>query len=96
MDLILQTWKAQGYSDDDIQKMSAVLNHPEAMNHAKNTGDFQAAYAMTLPKEEPKVNLNEWFSSFATELPDDAKSLSIALTKFARFIQSEVDKKKPS
>lgn len=92
MNQIEQTWKAQGYNDADIAKMSAVMNHPDACKYALETRDFEKAYQMTLPKEESQINLNTWFSSFIDSEPDDAKSLSIALTKFARFIQSQVDK----
>lgn len=94
MQLIEQAWRSQGYSESDIQKMLAVMNHPEAHKHALETKDFNAAYAMTLPKEESKIDLNLWFSSFTEAQPEDAKSLSIALTKFSRYVQSEVDKKK--
>lgn len=94
MTQIEQTWRAQGYSDADIAKMSAVMNHPEACKHALETRNFDEAYQMTLPAEkEPQHNLLAFFSSFSEDCPDDAKSLSIALTKFARFVQSEVDKK---
>ena len=92
MNQIEQTWKAQGYNDADIAKMSAVMSHPEACKYALETRDFEKAYQMTLPKEESSINLNEWFGSFIESQPDDAKSLSIALTKFSRFVQSQVDK----
>lgn len=95
MNQIEQTWKVQGYSDTDIAKMSAVMNHPLACEHAIKTRDFETAYKMTLPIEkEPQRTMLEFFSSFCEVHPDDSKSLSIALTKFARFVQSEVDKDK--
>ena len=40
------------------------------------------------------VDLNAWFSSFATESPEDAKALSTSLSKFARYVQSMTDKGK--
>lgn len=85
-----------GCSDQHIAKAKAILDNPDAHAYAMRTGDFEGAYLMTLPKEKSEIDLNEWFSSFTTEMPEDAKSLSIALTKFSRFVQSEVDKKKAS
>lgn len=97
MNQIEQLWRSQGHSDENIAKMKAVMNHPEALKHATNTGNFEQAYAMTLPKEkEQNHNLMEFFSSFASEMPEDAKSLSVALTKFSRWVQSQTDKTKPS
>ncbi|MEG1695602.1 MAG: hypothetical protein RR282_00735 [Acinetobacter sp.] len=94
--MIEQTLKQRGYSDSDIAKINAVMSNPQAYQHAVLTSDFDAAYAMTLPKEKSETyNLSEWFSSFVEKMPEDAKSLSIAMSKFARWIQSETDKKKP-
>lgn len=88
------TLKAQGITDEQIAMAKVVASNPEAQNYAMRTGDFAGAYAMCQPKEESKIDLNSWFGSFVDAQPEDAKSLSIGLTKFARFIQSEVDKKK--
>lgn len=93
-DLLL---KQQGFSDSDIAKINTVMKHPQAYQHALQTGNFEEAYAMTQPKEKSEpYNLSEWFSSFCDKQPEDARSLSIAMSKFSRWIQSETDKKKPS
>lgn len=92
-----QILKNQGWSDENIAKLQAISSNPQAYNHAMQTGDINTAYQMTLQKEKPEVhNLNEWFGSFCKEDPDNAKSLSIALTKFARYVQSQCDKLKDS
>lgn len=70
-----------------------IASNPEAQEYALKTSDLDGAFQMCQPKEKSEVNLNEWFSSFVESQPEDAKSLSIAMTKFARFIQSSVDKK---
>lgn len=90
-----QVLKMQGWSDENIGKLREIANHPEAYQYALKTNDLNGAYEMCKPKEkEPQHNLLEFFSSFSNEHHEDAKSLSIALTKFSRFVQSEVDKKK--
>lgn len=95
--MIEQTLKQRGYSDSDIAKINAVMMNPQAYQHALQTGNFEAAYAMTQPKEKSETyNLSEWFSSFCEKQPEDARGLSIAMSKFSRWIQSETDKKKPS
>ena len=38
--------------------------------------------------------MDDWFSSFLKESTEDAESLSKGLTKFARYVQSQVDKNK--
>lgn len=87
----------QGWSDENITKLKEIANNPEAYQYALKTNDLNGAYEMCKPKEEePQHNLLEFFSSFSNEHHEDAKSLSIALTKFSRFVQSEVDKKKAS
>jgi hypothetical protein len=88
--------KAQGHSDADIDKIIAVMNHPEAFKYATQTKDFDTAYKMTLPKEEIKTqaSLDQWFSEFCKVSPNDAEELSKYLTKFSRFVQSSVDKQK--
>lgn len=92
-----QVLKMQGWSDENIAKLKAITNNPEAYQYALKTNDLNGAYEMCKPKEkEPQHNLLEFFSSFSDEHHEDAKSLSIALTKFARWVQSEVDKKKAS
>lgn len=93
MDQIEQLWRSQGISDENIVKMKVVMNNPDALKHAIETKDFESAYAMTQPKEkEQNHNLMEFFSSFASEMPEDAKSISVSLTKFARWVQSQTDK----
>lgn len=95
MDQIEQLWRAHGISEQNIAKMKIIMDHPEALKHATDTGNFEQAYAMTFPKEkEQNHNLMEFFSSFANEMPEDAKSLSVALTKFSRWVQSQTDKQK--
>lgn len=76
--------------------MSAVMNNTEALKHATATNDFDAAYKMTLPKEEIKTqaSLDQWFSEFCKVSPSDAEELSKYFTKFSRFVQSSVDKQK--
>lgn len=92
-----QILKQQGWSDENIAKLHAISSNPQAYQHAMQTGDINSAYQMTLPKEKgPQHNLLEFFSSFTKDEPDDAKSLSIALTKFARYVQSQCDKLKDS
>lgn len=92
-----QILKMQGWSDENINKLKAIKDNPEASNYASKTGDLEGAFKMTQPKEKLEShNLMDFFSSFANELPDDAKSLSIALSKFSRYVQSETDKRKPS
>lgn len=95
--MIEQTLKQRGYTDDNIGKIMAVLNDKEAYEYAMRTGNVQGAYELVEKKGKPEVhNLNDWFSSFSGEAHEDAKALSIALTKFSRWVQSEVDKKKAS
>lgn len=95
--MVEQYLKERGYTDENIGKIMAVLNDKDAYQYALSTGDVQGAYDKLMNKEKPEVhNLNDWFSSFSKEVPEDAKSLSIALTKFARFVQSELDKNKAS
>lgn len=56
--------------------------------------------SLSAPVEEkssdPSIDLNTWFSSFATDAPEDAAALSSSLTKFARYVQSALDKSKAS
>lgn len=95
MSLEEQTLKMQGWSDENIGKLKVILNHPEAYQHALKTNDLNAAYDIAKPKEkEPQHNLLDFFSSFSNEHHEDAKSLSIALTKFSRWVQSQTDKSK--
>lgn len=90
-----QLLKMQGWSDENIAKLKVIVSNPEAYQYALKTGDLNAAFAMCQKKEkEPQHNLLEFFSSFSDAEPESAKELSIALTKFARYVQSEVDKKK--
>lgn len=90
-----QILKMQGWTDENIAKLQAITGNQEAYQYAMRTKDLNGAYEMTKPKEkEEKHNLLEFFSSFSDEHHEDAKSLSIALTKFARWVQSETDKKK--
>lgn len=94
-----QLLKQQGWSDDSIQKFKTISSNPEAYQHALKTGDLQGAFDMCQPKAEEKLeshNLVDFFGSFANELPEDAKSLSIALSKFSRWVQSQTDKNKES
>lgn len=88
--------RQQGWSDENIKKLIAIASNPEANQHAMRTGDINAAYQMTLPKEKDEGHtLVEFFSSFAKDMPEDAKSLSISLAKFSRYVQSQCDKNKP-
>ena len=90
-----QILKMQGWTDENIAKLQAISSNPEAYQYAMRTNDLNGAYDMCKPKEkEPEHNLLEFFSSFSDTHHEDAQSLSIALTKFARHVQSEVDKKK--
>ena len=92
-----QLLKMQGWSDENIAKLQAISNNQEAYQYAMRTNDLVGAYEMTKPKEkEQQHNLLEFFSSFSEENHEDAKSLSIALTKFARYVQSSIDKNKTS
>lgn len=86
---------AQGYSDENIQKINDVLIHPEAYRHAMRTGDFEKAYGMTQQDSKPFI-LSEWFSEFCKANPKDADELSKYLFKFSRWTQSQVDKNKSS
>lgn len=96
-DALSNTLKRQGYSDDNIQKINDVMCHPQAYKYAMSTGNFESAYAMVEAERKPQEHdLNEWFSQFAKSVPNDAKDLSVSLTKFARFVQSSVDKNQPS
>lgn len=99
MDTITQMLAAQNYKPEEITMIVAVMNNPVAYQHAMTTGNFKAAYEMTLPVAEEKpedlsIDLNTWFSSFAKEMPEDASALSASLTKFARYVQSVTDKSK--
>lgn len=90
-----QFLRQQGWSESDIEKLRVISTNPQAHQYALKTSDLNGAYNMCQPKAEEKPqlhNLNEWFSSFAGEFPEDAKSLSINLSKFARFVQSQTDK----
>ena len=92
-----QILRMQGWSDENIEKLRVIANNQEAYQYALRTNDLTGAYKMTQPKEkEPSHNLMEFFSSFSTDEPESAKELSIVLTKFARWVQSEVDKNKAS
>lgn len=103
MDDVIQTLKAQNYKPEEIEMIMAVMNDPIAYQYAIANQNFHEAYKMTAAykqkqqqNEKPKfdIDLNAWFSSFATESPEDAKSLSISLNKFARHVQSMTDKNK--
>lgn len=95
--MIEQTLKQQGYSDDNIRKIKAIMADKEAYEYALKTGNAEGAYAMIENKEKKEDhNLMEFFSSFSKEVPEDARSLSIALTKFSRWVQSQTDKNKAS
>lgn len=88
-----QLLRQQGWTEENIEKLRVISNNPDAQQYALKTGDLKTAYEMASPKEKLEVhNLNEWFSSWAKESPEDSKSLSVALTKFSRFVQSETDK----
>jgi hypothetical protein len=67
---------------------------PEAYQLAMRTGNFESAYKLATDKVKPVISLDEWFSSFLKDSPEDAESLSKGLTKFARYVQSHVDKSK--
>ena len=91
-----QLLRLQGWSDERINKLKAVALHQDASQHLRQTGDLDGAYNLTLPKKKPEVDtLSELIESFAQERPNDAESLSIALTEFAEFVQSKVEKKAP-
>lgn len=91
--MIEQTLRQQGYSDENIKKIMAIMADKEAYDYALKTGNAEGAYAMIENKEKKENhNLMEFFSSFSKEVPEDAKSLSIALTKFSRWVQSQTDK----
>lgn len=92
--MLEQILKQQGYSDDNIAKIKVVMANQEAYQYAMNTGNFEAAYAMAVGEEKPSLTLDEWFSSFLKEKPEDAEALSSGLTKFARYVQSMTDKGK--
>lgn len=80
-----------------IRIAAEMVGHNLANGAVMLDKDFIAnkAYDMTQPKEkEPQHNLLDFFSSFNDEHHEDAKSLSIALTKFARWVQSQSDKSK--
>lgn len=94
-----QILRQQGWSEDRIQKLKVISLNQEAHQYAMSTGDLDGAYKMCQPKAEEKLeshNLVDFFGSFAKELPDDAKSLSVALSKFSRWVQSQTDKNKES
>lgn len=87
--------KQHGFSEIEIAKINAVMGNQEAYQVAVSTGDFDRAYRMTQPKEkEQNHNLMEFFSSFSKDNPESAKELSIQLTKFARWVQSQTSKTK--
>ena len=92
--MLEQTLREQQYSEEEIQKIKAVMSDPEAYQYAMQTRNFVAAYQMVLDKEKPTVSLDSWFSSFVRDKPEDAKALSVSLTKFARYVQSSVSKGK--
>lgn len=92
--MLEQILKQQGYSDDNIAKIKVVMSNQEAYQYAMTTGNFEAAYSMAIGKEKPSLTLDEWFSSFLKERPEDAEALSNGLTKFARYVQSMTDKGK--
>ena len=94
--MLEQSLRQHKYSDEEIQKIKAVMSDPEAYQYAMQTGNFVAAYQMVLDKEKPtvSVSLDSWFSSFVRDKPEDAEALSVGLTKFARYVQSSVSKGK--
>jgi hypothetical protein len=96
MSNIEQTLRSQGCTEEQIAQAKVIIKNPDAYAYAMRTLDFAGAYEMCKPKEESQIDLNEWFGLFVEAHPEDAKSLSIGLTKFARFVQSSVDKKKAS
>lgn len=90
-----QILKRQGWSDEDIGKLKAISLHADAYQHLANTKDLDGAYKLTLPKQRPTTEtLGELLESFAKERPNDAESLSIALTEFSEFVQKSLDNKK--
>jgi len=92
-----QILRMQGWSEENIEKLRIIASNPEAYQYALRTNDLTGAYNMVVPKEkEQNHNLMEFFGSFSDEQPESAKELSIQLTKFARWVQSEVDKNKAS
>lgn len=103
MNDIVQALQAQNYKPEEIEMIMAVMNDPAAYQYAVLNQNFHEAYKMTAvykqkqqQNEKPKldIDLSAWFSSFATESPEDAKALSISLNKFARYVQSMTDKAK--
>lgn len=90
-----QMLKMQGWSNENIEKLRLISENPEAYSHAMKTKDLSGALAMCQPQEKPQINLNDWFLAFTQERPSYAESLSIALTEFAEFVQSKVEKKAP-
>lgn len=80
-----QILKMQGWTDENIERLKAVLNNPKASAYAHKTGDFNKAYEMTKP------SINDWFESFLVEHKSDAETLSIALTEFAEFVRFKVE-----
>ena len=83
-----QLLKAQGWTDENINKLKAVVNNPEAYQYAMKTSDLNGAFKMTQTKE---INLNDWFQSFVSDRPSDAETLSIALTEFSEYVRSKVE-----
>lgn len=93
-----------GIRQDQILEM---LNNPNAVNFPVNQG-LSNSYvppiqAENVKHEEPIVIkdmdvsvenelFSKMFSTYCSERPKDAKEFSIALTKYARFVQSQVDK----
>lgn len=92
--MLEQTLRQQGYSDENIARIKVVMADQEAYQYAMNTGNFEAAYKMATDKVKPVISLDDWFSSFLKDKPEDAEALSVGLTKFARYVQSNVDKSK--
>lgn len=97
MDNIAQALKAQNYKPEEIEMIMAVMNDPAAYQYAVLNQNFHKAYEMTSAykqkqqqNEKPKldIDLSAWFSSFATESPDDAQALSQSMNKFAQYVQS--------
>lgn len=88
-----QILRMQGWSDENIAKLKAISSNKEAYDYAMRTQDLNGAYNMVQPKEkEQKHNLLDFFSSFSDAEPESAKELSIQLTKFSRWVQSQTDK----
>lgn len=87
INLLKQTYS---YSDEQIQKLQAIASNPQALQHAQTTGDFNTAYEMTQPKKQ-EITLDHWFSEFTKEKPNEAETLSIALTEFSDFVRSKID-----